>query len=128
MVSRYFADMTAVLSEAARVTRPGGHVVVVVCPSNIRQVHVPTHEIFQTLAPAASGGRLRLEDHYARTIHDHRRVMPYLEAKFGERMREEYVLVFCRGAEPRQGISRSFANGRGSDQQRPAGDEPSRRS
>lgn len=128
VVSRYFADMTAVLSEAARVTRPGGHVVVVVCPSNIRQVHVPTHEIFQTLAPAVSRGRLRLEDHYARTIHDHRRVMPYLEAKFGERMREEYVLVFCRGADPRRGISRSFANGRESDQQRPAGDGPSRRS
>jgi SAM-dependent methyltransferase len=98
VVSRYFADMSAVLSEAARVTRPGGHVVVVVCPSNIRQVHVPTHEIFETLAPAASGGRLQLEDHYVRTIHDHRRVMPYLEAKFGERMREEYVLVFCRTA------------------------------
>ncbi len=128
VVSRYFADMVAVLGEAARVTRPGGHVVVVVCPSNIRQVHVPTHEIFQTLAPTASGGRLRLEDHYARTIHDHRRVMPYLEAKFGERMREEYVLVFCRGTDPRAAVSRSSANGRASGRRRLAGDGPSRRS
>lgn len=128
VVSRYFTDMTAVLAEAGRVTRPGGHVVVVVCPSNIRQVHVPTHEIFKTLAPAASGGRLRLEDHYARTIHDHRRVMPYLEAKFGERMREEYVLVFCRIAEPPPAVSRSSASGRGSGRRRPGGDGPSRRS
>jgi len=96
VVARYFTDMAAVFAEAARVTRPGGHVVAVVCPSNIRQIPVPTHEIFHTLAPAASGGRLVLEDHYTRTIHDGRRVMPYLEAKFGERMREEYVLVFCR--------------------------------
>ena len=96
VVSRYFSDMAAVFAEAARVTRPGGHVVVVVCPSNIRRVPIPTHEIFQTLAPDASGNRLHLEAHYSRTIHDARRVMPYLEAKFGERMREEYVLVFCR--------------------------------
>jgi SAM-dependent methyltransferase len=96
VVSRYFADMASVFAEAARVTRPGGHVVVVVCPSNIRRVPVPTHEIFHSLAPAATEGRLHLEAHYSRTIHDARRVMPYLEAKFGERMREEYVLVFCR--------------------------------
>jgi SAM-dependent methyltransferase len=100
VVARYFTDMAAVFAEAARVTRPGGHVVAVVCPSNIRRVPVPTHEIFHTLAPVASGGRLVLEDHHARTIHDGRRVMPYLEAKFGERMREEYVLVFCRRPEP----------------------------
>lgn len=128
VVSRYFADMTAVLAEAGRVTRPGGHVVVVVCPSNIRQVHVPTHEIFKTLAPAASGGRLQLEDHYARTIHDHRRVMPYLEAKFGERMREEYVLVFGRIAEPTPVVSRSSANGPALGRRRRAVDGPSRRS
>jgi SAM-dependent methyltransferase len=100
VVARYFTDMTAVFAEATRVTRPGGHVVAVVCPSNIRRVPVPTHEIFHTLAPAGSGGRLVLEDHHARTIHDGRRVMPYLEAKFGERMREEYVLVFCRRPDP----------------------------
>jgi SAM-dependent methyltransferase len=128
VVSRYFADMSAVLSEAARVTRPGGHVVVVVCPSNIRQVHVPTHEIFKTLSPAVSGGRLRLEDHYARTIHDGRRVMPYLEAKFGERMREEYVLVFCRTAEPLPRVTQSFSGGRESGRQQPVEAGPLRRS
>ena len=127
VVSRYFADMASVFAEAARVTRPGGHVVVVVCPSNIRKVHVPTHEIFQTLAPAATDGRLRLEEHYVRTIHDRRRVMPYLEAKFGERMREEYVLVFCRRS-GRRPLSRSSAVGRASDPRRRAAVGPSTQS
>jgi len=40
-----------------------------------------------------------VEDTYERTIHDHRRVMPYLESAFGERMRTEYVLVLRRGSD-----------------------------
>jgi DNA modification methylase len=124
IVARYFADMAAVFAETARVTRPGGRVVVVVCPSNIRQVRVPTHEIFASLAPTASGGRLHLEYHYARTIHDRRRVMPYLEAKFGERMREEYVLVFCRRADRPGAISQSFGAGPESDRQQQAAGAP----
>jgi ubiquinone/menaquinone biosynthesis C-methylase UbiE len=127
-VARYFSDMALVFAEAARVTRPGGHVVVVVCPSNIRKVPVPTHEIFKTLAPAVSGGRLQLEDHYARTIHDGRRVMPYLEAKFGERMREEYVLVFCRHPDPRNRLNRSSATERVSGRRQRGVGAPSMRS
>lgn len=95
-VHRYFRDMATVLSECARVTRPGGHVVIVVCPSNIRRVRVDTHDLFAELAPVVSAGRLEVEDTYARTIHDHRRVMPYLEQSFGERMRTEYVVVARR--------------------------------
>ncbi len=97
-VHRYFRDMAAVLAECARVTRPGGHVVIVVCPSNIRRVRVETHDVFASLAPLVSGGRLAVEDTYSRTIHDHRRVMPYLEHAFGERMRTEYVIVARRTA------------------------------
>lgn len=95
-VYRYFRDMAAVLAECARVTRPGGHVVIVVCPSNIRRVRVDTHDVFAELAPIVSAGRLEVGDTYARTIHDHRRVMPYLEQSFGERMRTEYVVVARR--------------------------------
>lgn len=95
-VHRYFRDMSAVLAECARVTKPGGHVVIVVCPSNIRRVRVDTHEVFAELAPVVSAGSLEVEDTYARTIHDHRRVMPYLEQSFGERMRTEYVVVARR--------------------------------
>jgi hypothetical protein len=37
---------------SARVTCPGGHVVLVVCPSNIRQVPIPNHILVQlTLCP-----------------------------------------------------------------------------
>lgn len=95
-VHRYFRDMATVLAECARVTRPGGHVVIVVCPSNIRRVRVDTHDVFATLAPVVSDGRLEIEDTYSRTIHDRRRVMPYLEQSFGERMRTEYVVVARR--------------------------------
>jgi SAM-dependent methyltransferase len=98
-VHRYFRDMAAVLAESARVTRPGGHVVMVVCPSNIRRVRVDTHNVFAALAPVVSDGRLEIEDTYSRTIHDHRRVMPYLEQSFGERMRTEYVVVARRAAD-----------------------------
>lgn len=99
-VYRYFRDMAAVLAETARVTRPGGHVVIVVCPSNIRRVRVETHDVFTALAPVVSGGELEVEDTYSRTIHDHRRVMPYLEQAFGPRMRTEYVIVARRTADP----------------------------
>ncbi|MGI8336760.1 DNA methyltransferase [Actinomadura scrupuli] len=96
VVHRYFRDMARVLAECARVTRPGGHVVVVVCPSNIRRIHVPTHQIFAAIAPQLSGETLEPEVVYERTIHDRRRVMPYLEKAFGERMRTEYVVVLRR--------------------------------
>ncbi|MEO3863634.1 DNA methyltransferase [Acrocarpospora sp. B8E8] len=104
VVYRYFRDMTHVLSECARVTRPGGHVVVVVCPSNIRRIHVPTHQIFAAIAPQLSDGLLEAEVVYERTIHDRRRVMPYLEKAFGERMRTEYVVVLRRT--PRRTLGR----------------------
>jgi len=93
IVYRYFADMGAVLKECARIIKPGGHVIMVVCPSNIRKVRVPTHELFAEIAPTVSGGELHVEQTYERTIHDHRRVMPYIESAFGERMRTEYVVV-----------------------------------
>lgn len=97
IVARYFRDMAAVLKECARVLKSGGHAVLVVCPSNIRKVRIPTHEVFAALAPAVTDGALQLVALHERTIHDRRRVMPYLEAAFGERMRTEYVLVLRRG-------------------------------
>jgi SAM-dependent methyltransferase len=97
IVHRYFADMGRVLAECSRVVRPGGHVVLVVCPSNIRKVPIPTHALFASIAGPASAGRLSVAGLAERTIHDHRRLMPYLESAFGERMRTEYVLVLRRG-------------------------------
>lgn len=99
IVHRYFRDMAGVLAEAVRVVKPGGHVVLVVCPSNVRRVPIATHSLLAELAEAAPAGhRLALVACYERTIHDHRRVMPYLETAFGPRMRTEYVLVLRRPA------------------------------
>lgn len=99
IVYRYFRDMRQMLAECARVVRPGGHVVLVVCPSNIRRVAIPTHRLLAELAESCpSDQSLELEDCHERTIHDRRRVMPYLEASFGPRMRTEYVLVLRRPA------------------------------
>jgi hypothetical protein len=97
IVHRYFRGMRDMLRESARVTRPGGHVVLVVCPSNIRRVMIPTHRLLADLAAGFPVPlRLDLLECRERTIHDHRRVMPYLEAAFGPRMRTEYVLVLRR--------------------------------
>jgi SAM-dependent methyltransferase len=99
IVYRYFRDMERVLAECARVIRPGGRIILVVCPSNIRRVRIPTHELFIELALRLSGRkRLMVEALHDRTISDRRRVMPYLEVAFGPRMRTEYVLII-RSAE-----------------------------
>jgi hypothetical protein len=95
IVARYFAEMQRVLAEAARVLRPGGAVVLVVCPSNIRRLVIPTHEIFAALATTLPNP-LEVELLVERTLDDRRRLMPYLEASFGPRMRTEYVLVLRR--------------------------------
>lgn len=87
---RYFVDMQAVLSEIARVLKHGRHAVIVVCPSHIRRVAVPTHEVFVEMVHPLG---LRLARQHIRTISERRRVMPYMNA-FGSRMSTEYVLIF----------------------------------
>lgn len=47
---RYFADMAAFLVEMARVVRPGGHLVVKISDSYVRELRVPTHAILLLLA------------------------------------------------------------------------------
>lgn len=93
IVHKYFRDMREVLAECARVVRPTGRIVLVVCPSNIRRIRIPTHELFAEMAESLACRSIRVEELHRRTIHDRRRVMPYLEAAFGRRMRTEYVLV-----------------------------------
>lgn len=94
VIHRYFVAMRRVLAEARRVVRNHGHVVLVVCPSNIRRVAIDTHAIFELLAGDIGG--LVLVRREVRTIHDRRRLMPYLADRFGPRMRTEYVLAWRR--------------------------------
>lgn len=95
VLARYFADMGRALGECGRVLAPGGHAVLVVCPSRIRDVAVPTHRALAELAAEAPCS-LTLVDELERTLDDSRRVMPYLQTGFGQRMRTEYILVLRR--------------------------------
>ncbi len=87
---RYFVDMYATLSEVARVLKNGRHAIIVVCPSHIRRVDVPTHRVLVEIGQAVG---LVLRYQHTRTISERRRVMPYVSA-FGSRMSTEYILVF----------------------------------
>lgn len=87
---RYFVDMNLALGEMARILRRGRHAVIVVCPSHIRKIAIPTHEV---LTEIAQTHEMVLKDQYVRTISERRRVMPYISS-FGNRMSTEYVLIF----------------------------------
>jgi hypothetical protein len=90
-LQRYFADMHRVFRQTARVLKFERHAIIVVCPSHIRKVSVPTHDVFVELARAH---RLRLKYRFERTISVRRRILPYMQENFGQRMETEYVLVF----------------------------------
>ena len=53
ILRRYFADMSASISEMQRVLRPGSAAVIVVGPSTMRGILVPTHECLANLATQA---------------------------------------------------------------------------
>ncbi len=91
LIQRYFVDMEQALDEMARVLKDRRHAIVVVCPSHIRKVNVPTHDVLIELADAAG---LRLKKQYTRLIYEHRRILPYMQQAFGKRMSTEYILVF----------------------------------
>jgi len=95
VLARYFTDMRQAVGECGRVLAPGGHAVLVVCPSRIRGVDVPTHRALAEIAAALPAPLVQI-DEVERTLDDSRRIMPYLQSGFGRRMRTEYVLVFRR--------------------------------
>jgi len=97
IVQRYFQDMATVLAEIGRVLKPDRHAILVICPSNIRQVNIPSHEVFVEVGERlrlTGGYRLPAVAHHERVIDDRKRLLPYMDdTALGKRMRTEYVVV-----------------------------------
>lgn len=91
LIQRYFVDMSQVLTEMQRVLKECHYAVIVVCPSHIRKIEVPTHQVFVEMG---QGVGLKLKEQHTRTIDERRRILPYMQQAFGKRMSTEYVLVF----------------------------------
>jgi hypothetical protein len=91
LTRRYFDDVKSVFSEMHRVLRSRKHAIVVVCPSHIRKIEIPTHEV---LAEIGRNVGFRIKQQYSRTINERRRLLPYIKKSFGNRMDTEYVLIF----------------------------------
>lgn len=91
LIQRYWLDMHAVFEQISRVLKPESHAVIVVCPSHIRKVEIPTHRLLTEIAQSYG---LILKEERTRTIDAGRRVLPYMQAAFGDRMSTEYVLVY----------------------------------
>jgi hypothetical protein len=89
-ISRYFDDMQVVLREIARVLKCGRHAIIVVCPSHIRRIAVPTDEILTQLGVAEG---LRTVRRHERYIDGSKRVLPFQRGGFRGRMHKEYVLI-----------------------------------
>lgn len=90
---RYFAEMQRVMAECARVIRRGRRVIMVVCPSVIAGVNVPTHQILAQMGEGLSLYRLTWEETIERTLDDSKRQLPVMRGRFGSGMRTEYVVV-----------------------------------
>lgn len=104
IIKKYFADMWQVFLEMGRVLKPGRHLVVVVCPSHIRKIEIPTHEVFHEMTKHMlfkKKYRLQQVACIQRTINERRRLLPYMQEAFGRRMRTEYVIVFQKVANQR---------------------------
>ena len=73
VLQRYFSDMAAAIGEMARVLRPGAAVIIVVGPSTMRSLLIPTHDCLSALATHAG---LDVVDVAARNLDRDRRMMP----------------------------------------------------
>jgi hypothetical protein len=94
LVQRYFVDMKKVLYEMSRVLKTGRYATIVVCPSHIRKIDVPTHKVFTEIATVVG---LYLVEEHIRGIDSGKRLLPHVRGKFGNRMTTEYVLVYQKG-------------------------------
>lgn len=95
LLHRYFSDMRTAIKEMARVLRPNAAAVIVVAPSTMRGINIPTHEC---LAELTAHSRLNVIGVAPRTLDRDRRMMP---ARFADsaavpgietRMHTEYII------------------------------------
>lgn len=91
LTERYFVDMYRVVKEIKRVLKPRKHAIIVVCPSHIRKVEVPTHKVLMEIGNSIG---LTPKKCHIRTIDAGRRVLPFAKESFGNRMSTEYVIIF----------------------------------
>jgi len=91
LIQRYFVDMSNVLREISRVLKLGSSAIIVVCPSHIRKVEIQTHKLLTEIAERTN---LKLKEEHTRTINGNKRILPYMQESFGNRMSTEYVLIY----------------------------------
>ncbi len=96
VLQRYFADMFVAIGEMARVLRPGAAAVIVVGPSTMRGMLIPTHHC---LADLASGVGLDVVGVAPRNLDRDRRMMPARNGNRSDaasgierRMHTEYII------------------------------------
>ena len=96
VLHRYFTDMSASINEMARVLRPGAAAVIVVGPSTIRGITIPTH---QCLAGLAAHAELDVIGVAPRSLDRDRRMMPARNGSTAttgsgieRRMHTEYII------------------------------------
>lgn len=94
LIERYFHDMSKTIGEMNRVLKPNKYAIIVVCPSHIRKIDIPTHKVFTEIAFSYG---MKLISEFTRTIDSSKRVLPYVRGAFGNRMSTEYVLVYQKG-------------------------------
>jgi hypothetical protein len=102
-LAKYFVDMQTALAEMGRVVKPSHHIVLVVCPSHIRKIQIPTNVLLVQMAEQLclpGDYQLELEQEIERTLDDRRRILPYMTDAFGQRMRTEYVIVLRKVKRP----------------------------
>ena len=91
LIQRYFVDMNNVLREISRVLKLGSSAIIVVCPSHIRKIEIQTHKLLTEIAEQSN---LKLKEEHTRTIDGNKRILPYMQESFGNRMSTEYVLIY----------------------------------
>jgi DNA modification methylase len=100
VLSRYFVDMSAAIGEMARVLKPGSAAIIVVGPSVMRGVLIPTHDCLAEIAAQAGFDVVAVAP---RTIDRDRRMMParnaadrYAMGGMERRMHTEYIIGAVR--------------------------------